>query len=59
MTNNRIKELTRKLGYHQQLGTHFKRIFESIPDGLICADREGRIIMVNPCYLKEEIRAGY
>ncbi len=45
----------------QWMMAHFKRIFKSIPDGVICTDRQRRIIMINPAmvslfgYTEEEL----
>ena len=44
----RVVELKNELENQQQLIVRFKRVFESIPDGVLCTDYERRIIMVNP-----------
>ncbi len=45
---NRVEELTNEMQHQKLMTSHFKRIFESIPDGVLCTDAESRIIMVNP-----------
>jgi len=58
---NRVEELTSEMQDLKLMTSHFKRIFESIPDGVLCTDTESRIIMVNPAmealfgYKEEEI----
>ncbi|MCP4339350.1 MAG: PAS domain S-box protein, partial [Desulfobulbaceae bacterium] len=41
-------ELKNEMEHLQLMTSHFKRIFEAIPDGVLCTDIERRIIMVNP-----------
>jgi len=44
----RIPEFKNESEHHQLIVSHLKRIFESIPDGVLCTDFERRIIMINP-----------
>ncbi len=44
---NQETGLRRKIDLHQTLISYFKYISASIPDGMICIDKNGRIIMVN------------
>lgn len=48
MTSEQIKVSSRDLGQHQLMFSHFRRIFESIPDAVVCTDQRRRIVMVNP-----------
>ena len=41
---------------YQLTASHFRRIFESIPDGVICTDRDHRILQVNKAM---EVLFGY
>jgi PAS domain S-box-containing protein len=45
---DRVMQLKNEMEHLQLLTSHFKRVFEAIPDGVLCTDYQRRIIMVNP-----------
>ena len=45
--NDQITELKQELARQKEMVSYFRRIFQSIPDGMLCADTERRIIRIN------------
>jgi chemotaxis protein methyltransferase CheR len=55
-SDGRVDEFKNELEHHQLINSHFRRIFDFFPDGVLCTDSEGRIVTVNPAL---EVLFGY